>query len=73
MKPNEVQIDKLVKGKKYYFDDYSKDCGYFDQLIDKDTMISVKFVPIKNTKYAINNGKVGFLFNKNKLETFYKE
>jgi len=47
-KANEVSIDKLVKGKKYYFDDYSKDCGYFEQIVEKQGMISVKFIPIRN-------------------------
>ena len=71
-KTNEVSIDKLVKGKKYYFDDYSKDCGYFEQIVEKQGMISVKFVPIRNSKYTVNKGRIGFLFYKNNLEPFYK-
>ena len=72
MRFNEVSIEKLVKGQKYYFDNYSKDCGYFEKIIYIKDMVSVKFIPIKNSKYTLNKGIVGFLFHKNSLEPFYK-
>ncbi len=72
MKANEVKIDDLVIGRKYFFDDYSKDCGHFESFTDLGDKVSVKFTPILNSKYSVNKGKVGFSFNKNDLGTFYK-
>ena len=80
MKANEVKIDDLVIGRKYFFDDYSKDCGHFESFtvlgLGHDPLlgdkVSVKFTPILNSKYSVNKGKVGFSFNKNDLGTFYK-
>ena len=63
---------QLVKGVKYFFDDYSKDCGTFHDIIQRpEGHKSVRFVPVSNNKYATYSGLVSFRFEEEMK--FYKK
>ena len=52
--------EQLVRGQKYLLDDFSKDVGIFNDMVDNGNRTSIRFIPFGSHKYTAHQGLISF-------------